>query len=104
MKRKTETPAYRPPNAAELTEEQRRKRVRNRVHEKKVVEEKQTKLIVNLNRCSQNWKSIIPNLPTKVAFKRQQLTKSKHVEKKPAELVEAPADLKVWFDVDKVNV
>jgi len=105
MKRKTEPPPYIPPNAEEQAEDKRRKRVRNRLHIKPVIEEKQAKVIVNLNRCSQNWKTVVTSLPPKVAFKRQQIKNSmldrsqKLAETRPQEVSD---ETKIWFDVDKV--
>jgi len=102
MKRKTEPPPYIPPNAEEQAEDKRRKRVRNRLHIKPVIEEKQAKVIVNLNRCSQNWKTVVTSLPPKVAFKRQQIKKSmldrsqKLAETRPQEVSD---ETKIWFGV-----
>lgn len=103
MKRKTEPPPYRPPNASDDFEppEKRRPRTRNRQNrEKKLPEEKQAKLIINLSRCSQNWKSVATTLQTKVPFKRQLLKKTKPIQKAP-EVKPETEDKKIWFDVDK---
>ena len=79
---------------------------------KKNVEEKKIKLIVNLNKCSQNWKNIVSTLPPKAAFKRQSLKKSdkpaaanneaqKEVEETKSDENEAN-EKKIWFEVDKI--
>jgi len=99
MKRKTETPASGATTIGD-SNKKRRMRVRNRVKQPKIVEKKQVKLIVNLDRVSQNWKSIIPNLPPKAAFKRQSLKKNP-VQKKEPEVKPETKNKEIWFDVDK---
>ena len=74
---------------------------------KKNVEEKKIKLIVNLNKCSQNWKNIATTLPPKTAFKRQSLKQSAvkpPVANKEAKVEENEKvnEKKIWFEVDKI--
>lgn len=108
MKRKTEPPPYRPPNGKESSEiTKRRTRTRNRQNKapKPEKQPEQVKLIINLNRCSQNWKTVIPELPPKLAFKRQSLKKKPTATSKTTPTTETKTatntDKKIWFDVDK---